>query len=60
MSQPTMTCDKCGYQREVNKSPESTRRWFQKYHATHCSGTPIYQAGIDPALNRAIKPHEKA
>jgi len=48
MSQPTMTCDKCGFQKVVTKDPRLTRTWFAKYHKD--CGQPIYRAGIDPYL----------
>ena len=44
MTQPTMTCDKCGISKIVTKSPESTKRWFVKHHK-NC-GNPIYKAGL--------------
>ena len=44
MTQPTMTCDKCGLQRIVTKSPEATENWFKKYHKD--CGKPVYLAGF--------------
>jgi hypothetical protein len=47
-TQPTMTCDVCGYVRTVDKSPESTERWWKKYHNRICAGNPEYRAGFGP------------
>lgn len=49
-SYPCVTCDKCGMRREVKKLPESTIRWFKKYHK-NC-GTPVYTAGVHFGLSR--------
>jgi hypothetical protein len=52
MTQPTMTCDKCGLQRTVTKSPEATLAWFKKWHYKHCDGTPQYRAGLQLGITQ--------
>lgn len=48
MTQPTMTCSKCGFVRIVTTSPEATERWWKKHHNTSCDGAPVYRAGFGP------------
>lgn len=52
MSEPVITCDKCGFQKTVTKLPEYTRNWFKKYHK-NC-GNPVYTCGIDPGLTKLV------
>ena len=60
MSEPRVTCDKCGRRAVVVQTgrgfpPDVARRKLRKLcRAAGCDGEPQYRAGIDPVLARQL------
>jgi hypothetical protein len=60
MSEPAVTCDRCGAHLVVVPDgrgfpPDIAKRKLRRQcRANGCSGEPQYRAGIDPALARKL------